>query len=292
MLNLKLFYFYLFCLFLIRVGKTSIVRYLAKISGFYLSEISLTESLDTTELLGTFEPQSLESMEEILTKILLNICNNLSNVKILITNKNNENNEDDDAKNNDDEAKNNDEAAALRIFMDLMNNPIIAEFEMNIENKKEDLILKSLIEIEELMNKTDGEIFNIVDRSGNKELIDNCYEKSNSNTFEADEIATAAASSTLLLLVFDIECELRKYIKAAKRLIRAISGFKEKTEKQQTQLDGGSSIPLFVWKDGDLIESIEKGNWIILRNIHSASAAVLDRLNSLLEPNGERSVVK
>lgn len=39
----------------------------------------------------------------------------------------------------------------------------------------------------------------------------------------------------------------------------------------------------FEWHDSSLIRCIEKGNWIILDNVNTCSAAVLDRLNSLLD---------
>nr|POE59000.1 midasin [Quercus suber] len=43
----------------------------------------------------------------------------------------------------------------------------------------------------------------------------------------------------------------------------------------------------FEWVDGVLIEALEMGHWVILDNANLCSASVLDRLNSLLEPNGE-----
>jgi len=39
----------------------------------------------------------------------------------------------------------------------------------------------------------------------------------------------------------------------------------------------------FEWHDSSLIKCIEKGHWIILDNVNTCSAAVLDRLNSLLD---------
>lgn len=42
----------------------------------------------------------------------------------------------------------------------------------------------------------------------------------------------------------------------------------------------------FKWFDGLLVQSVEQGNWLILDNANLCSPSVLDRLNSLLEPNG------
>jgi midasin len=52
------------------------------------------------------------------------------------------------------------------------------------------------------------------------------------------------------------------------------------------QIDGAR----FQWVDGILIQALEQGKWLILDNANLCSSAVLDRLNSLLEPNGYLSI--
>lgn len=42
----------------------------------------------------------------------------------------------------------------------------------------------------------------------------------------------------------------------------------------------------FEWMDGILVKALEQGQWLVLDNANLCSPAVLDRLNSLLEPNG------
>ncbi|ETI28556.1 hypothetical protein G647_01006 [Cladophialophora carrionii CBS 160.54] len=42
----------------------------------------------------------------------------------------------------------------------------------------------------------------------------------------------------------------------------------------------------FVWNDGVLVDAVEKGSWLVLDNANLCSPSVLDRLNSLLEPDG------
>ncbi|KAK3110659.1 AAA ATPase midasin [Teratosphaeriaceae sp. CCFEE 6253] len=42
----------------------------------------------------------------------------------------------------------------------------------------------------------------------------------------------------------------------------------------------------FKWTDGLLIEALEQGKWLVLDNANLCSPSVLDRLNSLLEPDG------
>lgn len=42
----------------------------------------------------------------------------------------------------------------------------------------------------------------------------------------------------------------------------------------------------FEWVDGALTRAIEHGQWVLLENANLCNPAVLDRLNSLLEPGG------
>ncbi|KAF7879819.1 uncharacterized protein EAF02_007989 [Botrytis sinoallii] len=46
----------------------------------------------------------------------------------------------------------------------------------------------------------------------------------------------------------------------------------------------------FEWVDGILIKALEQGKWLVLDNANLCRASVLDRLNSLLEPNGFLSI--
>ncbi|CAF1389080.1 unnamed protein product, partial [Rotaria sp. Silwood1] len=43
----------------------------------------------------------------------------------------------------------------------------------------------------------------------------------------------------------------------------------------------------FIWIESILIRSMRQGDWLILENVNTCSLSVLDRLNSLLEPNGQ-----
>ncbi|VVT57060.1 uncharacterized protein SAPINGB_P005514 [Magnusiomyces paraingens] len=42
----------------------------------------------------------------------------------------------------------------------------------------------------------------------------------------------------------------------------------------------------FEWFDGTLLQAVENGKWLVLDNANLCNPSVLDRLNSLLEPNG------
>lgn len=48
--------------------------------------------------------------------------------------------------------------------------------------------------------------------------------------------------------------------------------------------------PYFKWVNGELIEAMRRGDWLVLDNANLCTPSVLDRLNSLLEPNGYLSI--
>ena len=48
--------------------------------------------------------------------------------------------------------------------------------------------------------------------------------------------------------------------------------------------------PQFEWVDGELVEAMQHGDWLVLDNANLCDPSVLDRLNSLLEPNGHLSI--
>ncbi|KAI2471676.1 midasin, partial [Annulohypoxylon bovei var. microspora] len=56
----------------------------------------------------------------------------------------------------------------------------------------------------------------------------------------------------------------------------------------RTLLQKSSNIsnPRFEWLDGIIVRALQKGHWLVLDNANLCSASVLDRLNSLLEPDG------
>ncbi|MCJ1379430.1 hypothetical protein MMC17_002531 [Xylographa soralifera] len=56
---------------------------------------------------------------------------------------------------------------------------------------------------------------------------------------------------------------------------------------EQSSLDNRAR---FEWVDGTLIKALESGQWLVLDNANLCSSSVLDRLNSLLEPDGRLAV--
>ncbi|KAM0285289.1 hypothetical protein ACHAQH_001478 [Verticillium albo-atrum] len=59
-------------------------------------------------------------------------------------------------------------------------------------------------------------------------------------------------------------------------------------ELLQKPLEG--TDPRFEWLDGVIVKALQTGQWLVLDNANLCNASVLDRLNSLLEPNGFLSI--
>ncbi|XP_064213116.1 midasin isoform X2 [Tribolium castaneum] len=57
--------------------------------------------------------------------------------------------------------------------------------------------------------------------------------------------------------------------------------------KNEGSLNAGGK---FEWVDSVLIKCLQEGSWLLVDNVNLCSAAVLDRLNALLEPNGVLTV--
>ena len=53
------------------------------------------------------------------------------------------------------------------------------------------------------------------------------------------------------------------------------------------QTTDGRGHSRFAWFDSVFVQAFEHGGWVVLDNAQAASAAVLDRLNAALEPNGQ-----
>lgn len=47
-----------------------------------------------------------------------------------------------------------------------------------------------------------------------------------------------------------------------------------------------SSDAMFEWVNGVVVQAVQQGHWLLIDNVNFCSSSVLDRLNSLLEPNG------
>ncbi|KAJ3574669.1 hypothetical protein NPX13_g4291 [Xylaria arbuscula] len=74
---------------------------------------------------------------------------------------------------------------------------------------------------------------------------------------------------------------LHAQISSGSDLSIALAGARSLLEQATTVAD-----PRFEWLDGVIVQALQNGEWLVLDNANLCSASVLDRLNSLLEPEG------
>ncbi|XP_059060931.1 midasin [Achroia grisella] len=78
---------------------------------------------------------------------------------------------------------------------------------------------------------------------------------------------------------FYASAKLKEIVNSLKKLGSKLS--------QTTSVNAGGK---FEWIDSLLVKTMIEGSWLLLDNVNLTSAAVLDRLNGLLEPNGVLSI--
>lgn len=69
-------------------------------------------------------------------------------------------------------------------------------------------------------------------------------------------------------------------------IINTLENLQSKVAKASSVNAGGK----FEWVDSLLVKTMIEGSWLVLDNVNLTSAAVLDRLNGLLEPHGVLSI--
>lgn len=241
------------------LGKTSIIRYLSKLSGCPIAEITLTETIDSTELLGTFEPQDTNEVQNTLQTCMEVICNKMAVLQILAI-----------TQQEDGSQKFISSCRQSRIKLIVDTGFALL---MNDVKSKTDILL--------WLKNTEKEL----------EVDDDPQEQNEDGD----------GFTRTMKVIADIKTEIQRQAVAIRRLVTLMISINpdmmnpelESTiasasseDKQHLPL---SSTTFFRWNDGQLLQSIERGDWVVLRHIHYASPAVLDRLNSLLEPNGKKN---
>lgn len=74
-----------------------------------------------------------------------------------------------------------------------------------------------------------------------------------------------------------VEHEELSYLWRSDDIVKQLQQLKDMTQNTSTK---------FVWNDGILVDALESGSWLVLDNANLCNPSVLDRLNSLLEPDG------
>lgn len=194
--------------------------------------MTVTETLDCIELLGSFEPESLQPLHDSLVSCIESICNRMEYMKLV----------------------------TLKRNKDSPANPDITAGTIATEGSA--LLMQ--------MEGVDVESVSVW-ISKTEELIRTI--KNNDNREEHQ-------STTYCKLVADILEDVQQNSRAVRRLLSAI-----RSNISLSMTDGHSMS--FRWSDSQLLQAMERGDWLLMRHVHFATPAVLDRLNSLLEPNGK-----
>jgi len=102
----------------------------------------------------------------------------------------------------------------------------------------------------------------------------------------------------LLEMLKDIDLSSKSYFIQLSSLLKGLHAKTSLTEfgtladtcKRFSEMPMTLENAKFEWVDGVLVKALEQGKWLVLDNANLCSASVLDRLNSLLEPNGFLSI--
>jgi hypothetical protein len=101
-----------------------------------------------------------------------------------------------------------------------------------------------------------------------------------------------AVSVAAALLLADTDPVLRRVARNVRaediqsNLVAARECFDRCYSDCNSDASGGGGASGFEWVDGVVVQALKRGHWLLIDNVNLCSASVLDRLNSLLEPNG------
>ncbi|KNC56498.1 uncharacterized protein AMSG_11499 [Thecamonas trahens ATCC 50062] len=102
--------------------------------------------------------------------------------------------------------------------------------------------------------------------------------------------ASADAALSALDTIVELVAKLNDAVGCEPGVVDGLETVSAKLARLPRGVD--STVGRFEWLDGALISALESGAWVLLDNANLASAAVLDRLNPLLEPNGVLTVTE
>ncbi|OLP99829.1 Protease Do-like 2, chloroplastic [Symbiodinium microadriaticum] len=105
-----------------------------------------------------------------------------------------------------------------------------------------------------------------------------------------EKIEQCLRQSALLEACLDQKAPLVDTIGKAEALVEELQAVSGKNSQAAQLLASArarmNSAGRFEWVDGPLVTAMLQGSWVLLSHAEQAAPAVLDRLNSLLEPNG------
>ncbi|XP_022815663.1 midasin isoform X2 [Spodoptera litura] len=119
------------------------------------------------------------------------------------------------------------------------------------------------------------------------------YQKLNKNTSnEISEDNTAKFNQKIEFLIAHCE-KLIQNNERQDQVLKRLHDIVNSLKKLQNKVSQASSVNAggkFEFVDSLLVKTMIEGSWLLLDNVNLTSAAVLDRLNGLLEPNGVLSI--
>ncbi|KAK5806079.1 hypothetical protein VI817_000337 [Penicillium citrinum] len=112
-------------------------------------------------------------------------------------------------------------------------------------------------------------------------------------SFASGDVTEAVASALQICQHFQTsETSLETVITSLSALCRsysdpALQGFLERAQRLWDVICNSDKMKVgFEWTEGVLTRAVQNGDWVILDNANLCNPSVLDRLNSLTEPNG------
>lgn len=103
------------------------------------------------------------------------------------------------------------------------------------------------------------------------------------HTMERSTIATSDSCKEAIEFCMKVQSSAAGFSTQAKFICeQALDCFRQFTCQIDSPVSGGQ----FAWIDGPVLQAMRKGSWLLLDDANLCSSSVLDRLNSLLEPNG------
>ncbi|KAF9424906.1 hypothetical protein HW555_000207 [Spodoptera exigua] len=119
------------------------------------------------------------------------------------------------------------------------------------------------------------------------------YQKLNKNTSnEVSEDNTAKFNQKIEFLLAHCEklIQNNEYQEQILKKLHDIVNSLKKLQNKVSQVSSVNAGGKFEFVDSLLVKTMIEGSWLLLDNVNLTSAAVLDRLNGLLEPNGVLSI--
>ncbi|CAH0485031.1 unnamed protein product [Peronospora farinosa] len=110
---------------------------------------------------------------------------------------------------------------------------------------------------------------------------------SNGKKVKTKKLPKGHLDEVVVDLMKDVVSLLQKSDATNGEMLLMLAGFMNDINNV-VQISKSTSIAsCFEWVDGTLIQAMEKGQWVLLDNVNFCSSSVLDRLNSLMETDGE-----